>query len=225
MKKLMFSLCIAAAMAILPAAARADIAFTIYCTGGNTCSTTNPGSGQFWSFTGGVTTSTSGGVQHFDMNLNIAASASASAANLLSWSLQFGPSSDTISNLQVVSSAGGTLVAGKSNNGGDTCNSNVSGAICDSLLPSGLAITTGTGLHWEVKGDFTGQFGTDCGAQGTCLVLLADSNFASNGHTAFAISQDVNGGTTTPTPEPASLALFGTGLLGFAGVLRRKLNK
>ena len=225
MKKLMFSLCIAAAMAMLPAAARADITFTIYCTGGNTCSTTNPGSGQFWSFTGGVTTSTSGGVQHFDMKLNIAASPAAAAANLLSWSMQFGPSSDTVSNINVVSSAGGTLVAGKSNNGNDSCNSNVSGSICDSLLP-GLAITTGAGLHWEVTGDFTGQFGTDCGALGTCLVLLADSNFASNGHTAFAISQDVNNnGGTTPTPEPASLALFGTGLLGFAGVLRRKLNK
>jgi len=225
MKKLMLSLCLAAAVALLPAVAHADITFTIYCTGGNTCSTTNPGSGQFWSFTGGVTTTTSGGVQHFDLNLNIAASPAAAAANLLSWSLQFGPSSDTISNLNVVSSAGGTLVAGKSNNGGDNCNTNVSGAICDSLVPSGLAITTGAGLHWEAKGDFTGQFGTDCGALGTCLVLLADSNFASNGHTAFAISQDVNGGGNTPVPEPASMALFGTGLLGFAGVLRRKLNK
>jgi hypothetical protein len=32
-------------------------------------------------------------------------------------------------------------------------------------------------------------------------------------------------GTATPTPEPGSLVLLGTGLAGFAGVIRRKLNR
>jgi len=33
------------------------------------------------------------------------------------------------------------------------------------------------------------------------------------------------GGTPPPTPEPSSLFLFGSGLLGMAGVLRRKLRR
>lgn len=32
-------------------------------------------------------------------------------------------------------------------------------------------------------------------------------------------------GTATPTPEPGSLFLLGTGLAGFAGVIRRKLSR
>ncbi|MFI5116687.1 MAG: PEP-CTERM sorting domain-containing protein [Terriglobales bacterium] len=40
---------------------------------------------------------------------------------------------------------------------------------------------------------------------------------------SFTISG--SGGTVGPTPEPSSIMLFGSGILGLAGVLRRKLTR
>jgi len=49
---------------------------------------------------------------------------------------------------------------------------------------------------------------------------------ASNGYPNFlAINQVTLDGTETTTPEPGSLLLFGTGLVGLAGVLRRKFAR
>jgi hypothetical protein len=48
-------------------------------------------------------------------------------------------------------------------------------------------------------------------------------NYGTTGSSVFGIAITSQG--VSPTPEPSSLLLFGTGLLGFAGLMRRKLAK
>ena len=57
---------------------------------------------------------------------------------------------------------------------------------------------------------------------GTFNLTSTDSggNFGIGAAASSNFGFDIN---ATPTPEPSSLLLFGTGLLGFAGILRRKM--
>lgn len=50
------------------------------------------------------------------------------------------------------------------------------------------------------------------------------SGIGKHGHKVFAISNDLNGSSITQTPEPGSMLLLGTGLLGIGGMIRRKLG-
>jgi len=67
--------------------------------------------------------------------------------------------------------------------------------------------------------DFTGR-GTSGAGDGTFWQQdnLKKYQFTLSGNTAFSVS-----GTST-TPEPSTLMMLGTGLLGSVGVLRRKIN-
>ncbi len=66
------------------------------------------------------------------------------------------------------------------------------------------------------------NFGVGCtgdGSPGSCPSLASESGIGTMPSEAFTISES-QGGTT---PEPSSFALFGSGILGVAGVLRRRL--
>jgi hypothetical protein len=76
--------------------------------------------------------------------------------------------------------------------------------------------TTRSEFYWETTGNVDSQAGLECDlTNGACY-----SSWSNNGQEhAF----NLTGGPSTP--EPGTLALFGTSVVGIAGVLRRKLSR
>ena len=72
---------------------------------------------------------------------------------------------------------------------------------------------SGDPVYWDENS------GVGCGSPG-CPSQASESAVGTIPSEAFTI----NGGTST-TPEPSSIMLFGSGILGLAGVLRRRLWK
>jgi PEP-CTERM motif-containing protein len=127
----------------------------------------------------------------------------------------------------------------KQNNGsGNTCSTNtVGGWVCVdySTYFDTIAANGGT-LTYVFSGTYTGSLDSDPHLMAQGCVNTSDTytvttgtghnkvtttyNCPFNGAGSYNISLD---GTPGQVPEPGSLMLFGTGLLGMAGFLRRKL--
>jgi len=71
-------------------------------------------------------------------------------------------------------------------------------------------IPGGSFVYYNNQGNFNELFTTSWDGQG----LQPD----------LAFTADFSSGSDGCTPEPGTLVLFGTGLIGAAGVLRRKMN-
>jgi len=94
----------------------------------------------------------------------------------------------------------------------------------------GVAVTTTGGIVGgcsTTTGTLTGLGGSAgspavCGNPGPPFGLITTTTCA------LGAGADVGGSTSTTAsavPEPTSMMLFGSGLLGFAGMIRRKLGK
>jgi len=73
-------------------------------------------------------------------------------------------------------------------------------------------VPSGDPVYWDENS------GKGCGGTG-CPSMASESAVGTIPSEAFTI----NGGSSGTTPEPSSIMLFGSGILGLAGVLRRKL--
>lgn len=80
-----------------------------------------------------------------------------------------------------------------------------------------VTITTATGTQlFNITNGFV--FGTSLSN------FMVGGSFSGGGSSSFAFGSTVSGNTMAPVPEPSTLGLLGTGLVGLAGLARRKLR-
>jgi hypothetical protein len=89
---------------------------------------------------------------------------------------------------------------------------------------SGLNVNLGAGTYWlNLQNAVTSQGNPLYWDENDGKSLASDSGIGTIGSESFDILGGGSTTTTSTTPEPSSIMLFGSGILGLAGVLRRKL--
>jgi hypothetical protein len=162
-----------------------------------------------------LTNAGSDGPGVFDVMLTIATDPTGSIETdtLTSFSLTF----TGATNVSVESSPDGLWASlGQGPNTDKGCNINGSADhwCFSDVGGTGITFTQGT-----AEGPFTFLFDVTVGSAPTTSHVQAFQG------TGLAISNDVGVGTTPPSvPEPSSLMLLGTGLIGLAGFVRRKVT-
>ncbi len=82
-------------------------------------------------------------------------------------------------------------------------------------------VTLANGTHnYTLTGAITGNFNNNYTTDGITVQLTVNTKGLYNGQAIAGSSGDTN----ILVPEPGTLTLFGTGLVGLAGLVRRKLN-
>jgi hypothetical protein len=167
-----------------------------------------------------ITDSPTGSPNQYDIFLTVNATGYTGASTdlLNAVSLKLVSQTSDISSVSLLSAPTGftTTVSGGIAAGG--CSNNGGGFFCSQDSSGGLAVK-GAGDIYNFEWVLTLTSGSN-------LLLTGDSLKASYitaaGGNAGLTSDDFNlNGTPLPTPEPSSLALFGTGILGIATIVRR----
>ena len=200
--------------------AAADTA-TIFCTGGNTCFTSNTGLTDYWTLTSTITLNTTAST--FAYSLTVSETGESNPGFLQDFSGQYFFGGSQLTNLAWTANPGSwtDLSASKAGNGG-SCQGNTPGAFCGANDTGGTAVALGTTpVTLSITGSYTGTYLSN----GTFNFQAgAAKNSDGSGGNVFAISQTVGNGTTVPAPDGgATLMLLGGALVGLEG-LRRKLR-